>query len=172
MTKKNVKLALALVASMATVQATTVQTASAERDFGAIYMQCGLGGMIGSALAPDMGLVAISTNVTWDLGTTAVLSNATAPEMCKGTASKVATLIHDSYTPLEQELAQGQGEYLDALLAVSECDAASDQVVSSVREGFAAEVALPGYASKTQYEKSEALFNLFQAKAGQCSANS
>jgi len=164
---KNMKIALAIVATMA-----AVQTANA-RDFGAIYMQCGLGGIIGKAIAPDMGWVAISTNVTFDLGTTAVLSNATAPEMCKGTTAKVASLIHDSYIPLEQDLSQGQGEYLDALMAASECDAAtSSKVVSSVREDFAAQVAAPGYASKTQFEKSETLFNLFEAQAGQCAVKS
>ncbi len=162
MTKK-LKIALAVVAAMA-----AIQTAGA-RDFGAIYTQCGLGAMI----AKNSPVVAAITNVTWDLGTTAVLSNASSPEMCKGTGGKMAALIHDSYLPLEQELSQGEGEYLDALVAAADCDAsAGANVISNVREDFAAQVAAPGYAVKTQFEKSEGLFQLFDAQTAQCAVKS
>lgn len=143
------------------------QSASAV-DFAHAYKQCGLGGIIGNAVGNESGIVAIITNVTWDLGTTAVISDAT--DACSDKSGKMASLIHNSYTPLEQDLAQGQGEYLDTLLATAECDATvQPSVVSHVREGFSAQVAAPGYASQTQFEKSENLFNLFQANTAQCS---
>jgi len=144
----------------------SVQSASA-LDFAHAYKQCGLGGIIGNAAGDDSGVIAIITNVTWDLGTTALISEAT--DACSGKSGKMASMIHESYIPLEQDIAQGQGEYLDALLATAECDTSMQpEVVAHVREDFSATVTAPGYASQTQFEKSEALFNVFQANTAQC----
>lgn len=55
------------------------QPASA-REFADIYTDCGLGALI----APNNGAVAAVTNVTWDSGTTAVSSDASSAESCKG----------------------------------------------------------------------------------------
>ena len=146
----------------------SVQAASA-LDFGHAYKKCGLGGIIGDAAGND--IVAIITNVTWDLGTTALISEAT--DACSDKSGKMAALIHESYIPLEQDIAQGQGEYLDAMLATAECDTSMQpEVVAHVREDFAAQVAAPGYASQTQFEKSEALFNVFQANTATCAVKS
>ncbi|MDQ6980093.1 MAG: DUF3015 family protein [Ghiorsea sp.] len=145
----------------------SVQSASAI-DFKHAYTQCGLGGIIGNAAGDDSGIVAIITNVTFDLGTTAVISAAT--DGCSGKSGKMASLVNDAYVPLEQDIAQGQGEYLDAMLATAGCDTADKATVANVRQDFAAEVVAPGYASKTQFEKSEAMFNVFQANTAQCSS--
>jgi hypothetical protein len=144
----------------------SAQSASA-LDFAHAYKQCGLGGIIGNAAGDDSGVMAIITNVTWDLGTTAVISEAT--DACSGKSGKMASMIHESYIPLEQDIAQGQGEYLDALLATAECDTSMQPaVIAHVRDDFAAKVAAPNYAAQTQFEKSEALFNVLQANTAQC----
>jgi len=154
-------LVLAAVACFGMIQSATA------REFGEIYKQCGLGALI----APHTPVVAIITNITWDLGTTAVISDAT--DGCSSKAGKMASLIHNSYVPLEQELAQGQGEYLNAVLATASCDEASKAgVVANVREDFAANVSSSDYTSQTQFEKSESLFNLFQASTSQCATKS
>jgi len=59
------------------------QSASA-REFADIYTECGLGAMI----APNNAAVAAVTNVTWDLGTTAISSNASSADSCKGGKTK------------------------------------------------------------------------------------
>ena len=68
------------------------------RDFADIYTECGLGAMI----APKNEAVAAITNVTWDYGTTAISSNISSPDTCKGGQGKMASFIHDSYESLEK----------------------------------------------------------------------
>jgi len=160
--KKSLISAITLLAAFS-----MTQTASA-REFADIYVQCGLGAMI----APNTPAVAAVTNVTWDLGTTAILSNATSPETCKGGSAKTAAFIHDSYTPIENDLAKGQGEYLDTLMATTDCDASAHaEIASAVREDFATVVAQPGYAERSRFEKAESLFNIVHAKAGVCNTS-
>ncbi len=163
--KLNKKMMIAAaIACFASVQAVSAG------DFAYAYKQCGLGGIIGNAVGNDSGVVAIITNVTWDLGTTALISNAT--DACSGKSGKMASLVNDAYVPLEQDLAQGQGEYLDTMLATAGCDTAiAPAVVNQARAEFAMQVAAPGYASKSKFEKSEAMFNTFQASTVQCGTN-
>lgn len=78
---------------------------SMSREFADIYTDCGLGAMI----APKTPGVAAVTNVTWDLGTTAVSSNISSPDACVGGKEKTAAFIHDSYSSLEEDLAKGDG---------------------------------------------------------------
>src|SRR3989338_2196679 len=88
------------------------------RDFADIYTDCGLGAMI----APRNDAVATVTNVTWDLGTTAISSNISSPDTCVGGQARLASLIHDSYNDLEKNLASGSGPYLDALIMLAGYD--------------------------------------------------
>lgn len=65
-------LMFATVVCLGGMMATTMPAqAKSNRTFGQIYTQCGLGAMI----APHTPVVAAITNVTWDLGTTAISSN-------------------------------------------------------------------------------------------------
>jgi hypothetical protein len=143
--------------------------AQAEREFGDIYMECGLGAMI----FPTNNTMAAISNVTWDLGTTAVSSNASSEENCKGKKVAVAAFIHSSYVSLEQDIAKGEGQHLSALMDIMKCDAsAREGVVSSVRTDFTSAVTAEGYADLNQYQKSEKLFNIMNASkiAGSCGA--
>lgn len=129
----------------------------AARDFADIYTECGLGAMI----APRNGTVAAITNVTWDLGTTAVSSNITCPSACNGEQEKVASFIYESYDSLEKDLAKGKGEYLDSLMSLIEYDSkAKDHLISNLRSGFKDTVSQPDYVRKTQYQKAETLYHL------------
>lgn len=127
------------------------------RDFPDIYSQCGLGAMI----APKHEPVAIVTNITWDLGTTAVSSDMSSPNTCKGKRVKTAALIHQSYEQIASDLSRGHGKYLDSLLEISEVNA--DQkiaVKAQLREEFTNLVAQPGYSNLSRIDKSEALYEL------------
>jgi len=129
------------------------------RDFGDIYIECGLGGIIGNAIEGSTGdVIAIITNVTWDLGTTAISSNITSDSTCVNTRAKTAALIHQGYDKLEEEIAQGHGKYLDALAQISQKDKAT--FTKELRKKFAEVASSDKYESMSRFEKSEALFNI------------
>lgn len=143
-------------AKMSLIAAITVAgfagTASA-KDFGKIYTECGLG----AAIAPNTPVVAAITNVTWDLGTTAISSALTSEGTCAGSPAKVAAFISTSYPALEKELAQGEGQYLDTLVSMTKpADMTKEAFVASVRADFAKVAG----SSASNYEKSEALYNI------------
>lgn len=127
------------------------------REFAEIYTECGIGAMI----APRTPAVAAVTNVTFDLGTTAIISNISSPETCKGGQALAAAFIHDSYASLEADLARGTGSYLDALtvlVGVEEGEKAA--FVHSLRKDFAAAVAKENYTEQSQFQKAEYLYGL------------
>ena len=132
------------------------------RDFAEIYTDCGIGGMI----APRSDAVAAVTNVTWDLGTTAISSNISSPDSCSGGQAEKAAFIHDSYDALELDLASGHGNYLDALVALAGHEGQTQQrFVAAVRTGFAKLVAAPDYHEQKRFAKAEALYNLINERS-------
>jgi hypothetical protein len=125
------------------------------REFADIYTDCGLGAMI----APTNGAVAAVTNVTWDLGTTAISSNATSADTCNGGKAKTAAFLFQQYGQLENDLAQGEGKHLAALMTIAGCRADAAQ---TLRASLAASVASPDYAMKTRYEQAQGLYQQVQ----------
>lgn len=147
---------------LGTVALLLAGTANA-REFADIYTECGLGAMI----APNNDAVAAVTNVTWDLGTTAISSNATSPESCQGGQGGSAAFIYDAYPNLEKDIAVGRGEHLDALLAIAGVDGSvQDDVSVELRDGFSALVSAEGYSEQTRFEKAENLYNLLYQQIG------
>ncbi len=140
------------------------QTAPANaREFADIYTDCGLGALI----APRNDAVAAVTNVTWDLGTTAILSNASSPESCEGGKGESAAFIYDAYPSIEKDLAVGRGEHLTALLAIAGVDeAAHDELSAKLRVEFAELVAVEGYSEQSRYQKAENFYNLLHTQIG------
>ncbi len=127
------------------------------RDFADIYTDCGLGAMI----APKTPAVAAVTNVTWDLGTTAISSNISSPETCAGGKAKTAAFIYRSYNSLESDIARGEGKYLNTLLElIGTTPDNRGTVIQNLRQDFATLIAAPQYSEKTTKEKSEALYNV------------
>jgi len=126
------------------------------------WQQCGLGAMV----FPDNGTAAAISNIIWDLGTTAVSSNISSPETCKGANVKTAQFIQQTFPVLEQEIAQGEGEYVAAMLNVRGCEAtAHADIVSAIRNDFADKPAADA----------QALYNIVESKvtsqfAASCSA--
>lgn len=127
------------------------------RDFADIYTECGIGAM----LAPKNPSFASVSNFTWDYGTTAISSNISSPDTCKGGQEKVASFIHDSYESLEKDLASGNGTYLDALTVLAGLDSqAKQKFTEDLRKDFAKIVADSSYTDQSRFEKAEALYNL------------
>lgn len=146
------RLLLAVIA----VLSISAQSAYAERDFAAIYKECGLGAM----LFPNDPVIAVVTNITWDLGTTAVSSNALSEETCKGGAATTASLIYETYPMIEKDLAAGEGEHLTAMLESAGCSATVHSAITGELRGeLASTTAGAGYEDQTRFEKSESLYN-------------
>jgi hypothetical protein len=155
-----------LLAGVVVLWVTVLSTSSAHagRSFGQIYRECGLGAMIASD-DPTMALV---SNITTDLGTTAILSNATTPDTCKGSSAKTALFIHESYDALASDLSRGHGKYIDSLAALSGWSKDSQGVITEkIRADFSKVVAANGYSSKNRFDHSEALFNIVSKYSAQ-----
>lgn len=131
------------------------------REFADIYTECGLGAMI----APKNSAVAAVTNVTWDLGTTAISSNISSPDSCKGGQDKKAAFIHDTYPHLEKDLARGEGKHLKTLLAIAGCNArAHGDVARALRQDFGEMVTKSGYTTQSRYEQAKGLYERFNQR--------
>lgn len=111
-------------------------------------------------LFPDDPVIAVFTNVTSYLGTTAVLSNASLPEACKDEMATAASLIYETYPMIEKDLAAGRGEHLTAMLETAGCAAGShDEITAGVRGELAGAAADAAYEEQSRFEKSESLYN-------------
>lgn len=153
--KKILSIASAVV-SLALTPATSVQA----REFAEIYTQCGLGAMI----APNNSTVAVITNITWDWGTTAILSNASSAETCKGGKKEVASLIQNAYPQLTADIAKGQGKSLDALAVAAQCEqGAAVKFKTQVRQELGRFA--PNTQNQPQMDKNEDLFRVVSASA-------
>jgi hypothetical protein len=153
------KIALA-VAAAGTLLLGVSQSAQA-RDFGAIYQECGLGG----AMSTESPGWAVSTNITWDWGTTAIISDVSSPESCKGGKAKTAAYINEAYPKLAQDLSRGEGKHLTALMTLSGCNAAIQPTVArELRSDLTTLVSAPGYAAQSRKEQAAALFDVVQQR--------
>ncbi|OAD23790.1 conserved hypothetical protein, secreted [Candidatus Thiomargarita nelsonii] len=143
------------VFSITTLTLLAFSQSSMAREFADIYTDCGLGAMI----APTNSAVAAVTNVTFDLGTTAISSNLSSPDTCNGGQEKVASFIYNAYEPLEKDLASGSGTYLDSLMLLAGYTQDQEKL-EVLRNGFAKIVANPSYVDQNRFEKAKALYDL------------
>lgn len=151
-----------LATSMASLVAFSAG-AQADRNFGEIYTDCGLGALIAQGIKDEStaDIVAIVTNVTWDLGTTAVSSNITSPNSCARGNAKTAAFILKSYAQLEKDLVLGNGRYLDALAEVAEVAPADKPAFAqAIRAEFAKQAAAADYELLSRQEKAEQLYDI------------
>lgn len=125
-------------------------------EFGRMYTDCGLGGMI----APRHEPIAVITNVTWDLGTTASSSYVSSPASCFGGRARMAAFIHDSQDILINELASGDGEYLNALIALAGvAEERKIDFISNLRSDVNEAMIASNFVAQSDYKKAEVLFN-------------
>ena len=102
------------------------------------WTDCGIGAMIFS----DNNEAAAISNIIWDLGTTAVTSQVSSADSCKGKNVDVALFIQDNYNKVLEETSQGSGEHLTAMLEMLEVETGKQsEVIVSVRTKMAKEVA-------------------------------
>lgn len=121
------------------------------------FSDCG----IGAALFPNVHWAAVTSNVIWDIGITAVTSATSSPETCNGKKAKVAHFINDMYDTVVEETARGQGAHLVSMLEIYGCTAASHgEVVSAIRPEVSQMVTAGGYAQRSRVEKAEGYYQI------------
>lgn len=126
---KKVFLSTLLVSSLAIVSNSALAEDTQEESLNP-WMDCG----IGSAIFPENGTAAAISNVIWDLGTTAVSSNASSQDSCQSSKAKTAMFIQATLPTLEQDIATGEGEYVTAMLELRGCAVESHQgIINAVR---------------------------------------
>lgn len=126
------------------------------------YSDCG----IGAALFKDTDWAAVSSNVIWDLGSTAVTSATISPETCTKKSVKAAMFIRDTYAQIIEDAARGKGEHLSAALEIFECGASKQgAAMSEVRGSVGEAVANPGFNDQQPLEKAGQLFNIINSSA-------
>lgn len=127
------------------------------REFADIYTECGLGAMI----APRNEAVAAVTNVTWDLGTTAISSNVSSPDSCVGGQARMAIFIHESQDLILNELAAGSGDYLNALATLAGVSMEKkEDFLASLRIEVTEIISSSNFLKSSNHEKSEQIFNI------------
>lgn len=119
-----------------------------------IYKQCGLGGLI---FGDSSEILAVISNVTLDLGTTAALSDSLSPDTCNDRRKRTAMLIKEAFPSVEKDLAVGSGAYLSALN-----DAANCQSTSVIRNKYGLYTQSSAYQSATKEENVEALYSIVE----------
>lgn len=132
------------------------------------YTDCG----IGAALFKDTHWAAVTSNVIWDLGTTAITSATMSPETCNARKVETAQFILDTYQNLAEETAAGKGEHLTAALNKFGCQAADQATIANgIRRQMATEVTKPGYTDESAVDKAAFYYQAMEsAAAGRCSA--
>jgi hypothetical protein len=132
------------------------------------YTDCG----IGAALFPNTHWAAVTSNIIWDLGTTALTSATASPETCKGKNLQAALFIGTSYDELAEETAAGKGKHLTAVLNLFGCSSIQHSgAAKKVRASMGRSVSTPGYADKSRIEKAGLYFSAAEeAAASNCTA--
>lgn len=119
------------------------------------YADCG----IGAAIFPNTSWAAATSNVIWDLGSTAVTSATASPETCSAKNNKTAIYIRDSYDQIVEESAKGNSKHLTAALDMFECQNDKTNAALKVRQQLGSSIVDSEYETKKHLDKSADLFN-------------
>ena len=127
------------------------------------FTDCG----IGAALFTETKWAAVTSNVIWDLGITAIISATASPQTCSGKKVTAALFIRDTYDTLAEETAAGKGEHLAVAMSMFGCAGAAEQAaVLQVRGAMAAAVAAPGYVDQKPIDKAADFYAIMDKAAG------
>lgn len=123
------------------------------------YTECG----IGAALFPTVGWAAATSNATWDLGSTAITSAYSSPEMCNAKKVDTARLILETLPSLERDIALVDGEYLAALHDTMGCEVDSRaEINAELRSMYAKVVSDQDYQSRSDVERAAELYSVLR----------
>lgn len=137
----------------------SVSSQAGEYSFADVYTNCGIGAMLFNGSSDTNKTLAIISNVTWDLGTTAHSSNASSAESCKSGQAATAALIMQTYPKIVTDLAKGDGEYLAAMVETMGCSSSQPKLISGIRSDLSAVVNTSSYVELSRKEKSATLYD-------------
>ena len=121
------------------------------------FSDCG----IGAALFKDTKWAAVSSNVIWDVGTTAVTSATASPETCSGAQVVAAKFIIDNYDNIVEEVAEGSGSHLVSMYDVLGCDSATQtNITASIRSNMTQAMNQADYQDQNLVQKSSNLYRM------------
>lgn len=121
------------------------------------YVDCG----IGAALFPETHWAAVTSNVTWDAGSTAITSATMSPETCSKRTVKAALFIRDTYPNVIEQTASGEGKHLTAMLEILGCSAEShSNIINATRAEVAAHIGSDEYFDMDRLDKSAGYYNI------------
>ena len=126
------------------------------------YTDCG----IGAALFHDIPWAAVTSNVIWDLGSTAITSATASPQTCSAKKVQAALFIGHTYERLAEEAAAGSGEHLSTALSLFECS--GDQqaaAIAQLRGPLGKAVSATGYMDGTPIQKAAGLYSIMESTA-------
>ncbi|MDB9999112.1 DUF3015 domain-containing protein [Porticoccaceae bacterium] len=171
----NIKSALFAVAISMTAISGTVFAEMGDKPAGSgpnPFVDCG----IGASLFPDTHWAAVTSNIIWDFGTTALTSATASPETCQGSEVVAAKFINETYPSVIEETANGQGAHLSAMLEIFGCaDESHASIIQSVRSEMGDKVSADDYASMDQLQKAADYYGVINSTiktdyAGSCAA--
>jgi hypothetical protein len=121
------------------------------------FTDCG----IGAALFSDTKWAAVTSNIIWDIGITAIISATASPQTCQGNKVVAALFIRDTYANLAEETAAGQGEHLTTVLNIYGCDGSRHaSAVKQIRGAMGQAVAAPGYVDQAPLVKDANFYSI------------
>ncbi len=121
-----------------------------------IFRDCGIGALI----FPKTGWAAVTSNIIWDLGTTASTTTTSSPDQCAGRDYSAAEFIYHNYAKIEEETAAGQGENIATVLNILGCKRSRhNNIIKSIRSSFSKSIKSDSYLKKDQLEKAEYYYN-------------
>lgn len=132
------------------------------------WIDCGIGAMV---FDNGPSWAAVISNIIWDLGTTAVISNVSSQDGCKSAKAKTALYIGTTYANLSEETVKGDGKHLHAMLEIAGCNpSAHDGVIGSLRSEYAQYMSDAGTAAKSKAIQAQDFYGFVQkATQGACS---
>jgi len=161
---KSIKTAVLMLFAVSVFSTTPAHS----REFGDIYRECGIGGMIFQKDTESNRILAIISNVTWDLGTTAILSDASSEGNCTGGSVAAAEFAMQAYPSIERDLAKGEGEYLHTMLNLMGCESnVQAALTDDLRVDMANAMATGDFESADRYGKASTLFNTVSTRINQ-----
>lgn len=147
----------------------TLALATTEASARNVWRECGIGGMI----FKKTGWAAITSNIIWDLGTTATSSNVSSDDLCEGSSASTANYINETYANLEEEIANGHGTHVTAMLNMMGCkEKRHAKIISGLRTDLNAQMSKASYSSNSKSQNAEAFYDatVNRARAAHCAA--
>ena len=135
------------------------------------WIHCGLGAAL---FTEELGSFykwgAIISNLTFDFGTTAIISATISPQTCNGLKDAVAAqFIFETLPQLEEQTALGSGQYTDTVFSIYGCNSSDFYTkTQTLRSDFSKKLQTKSYQNSSHLEKSKAYHNIISKVAKSC----